>query len=294
MGCETMGDESFTMKSLLKFLGVSRGALRYYEQLGIVRPERGERSNYRTYSIGDIYRVVECLMFRNAGYAVGDAYSLADGTESSEELVERLVRENERRLSWHEAMRDALEGLRDLCHSCERLPEPHLELVEPWRAYYDRGETGYGNFDPDDATAALLRGMPISSFGSVFLGDYLVHDCLPYKSFRAVPARFSHLFPELDSSGIEFEMFGGCPCVVVATRLSFKEVPLSRSVCILQNEISKFMNEQGFEPVYPTFSVGCYPARDSILSRICTPVIPKNTHARRAVRRLNAAHGGLL
>ncbi len=286
MAIQRMGDEVFTMKTLLDFLGISRSTLRYYELIGIARPIRDERSNYRTYTIGDIYRIVGSYMLKNAGHSVRDVQTMTDEVVSSEEFVRNLATENDRKLAWHEAMKASIDRLEQLCLGCERSPEFELIMCDTWLAYYDKGETSYGNFDPDSVMAALLAAMPVSAFGSLYDGDYFSNDQVPYRSFRTIPRRFAHLVPELERAQIQPELYGGCPCIAVCYKLPFDAISLHVTPCTFRVEFKAFLDAHGFEPTGKVFSIGCHPIRDSIYSQICLPVRPVTRKAKHMVRRL--------
>ena len=289
---ETMGDETYIMKTLLDFLGISRSTLRYYEQLGIVRPGRNERSNYRSYSVDDIYRVAGCFMLKNAGYAVQDAPALFDRAGAASSFVKSLEARNEGEIAWHLAMRDALKRQQRVCqHAVEQPFKPRLVYVDTWLAYYDKGETSYKNFDPDDTMAALLRGMPVTSFGSVFDGELLEGERQnPYRSFRCVPERYAHLIPEL-AQGLRTadDVFGGCPCVVVSNLIRYEDIALFSSPAPYRAAIQSFLKEKGLKPVYPAFAINAWPTVDAIYSEVNLPVRATSLHGRALLHKV--AHG---
>lgn len=289
MARETMGDETYIMKTLLDFLGISRSTLRYYERLGIVRPGRDERSNYRSYSVDDIYRVAGCFMLKNAGYAIRDAPVLFDKVEAASTFVRSLVAKNEDEIAWHLAMRDALKRLQRVCQRAAEQPfKPRLAYVDTWLAYYDKGETSYKNFDPNDTMAALLRGMPVTSFGSVFDGKLLDGEQRnPYRSFRCVPERHAHLIPELaQSSQAADDVFGGCPCVVVSNCMRYEDIRLLSSPVPYGAAMQSFLEKKGLEPVYPAFSINAWPTVDAIYCEVNLPVRATSLHGRALLRKV--------
>ncbi len=284
---DTMGDETYLMKTLLDFLGISRSTLRYYEQIGIVRPSRNEQSNYRSYSVTDIYRVAGSFMLKNAGYPVQDAPALLDEAGSPFELVDRLIDCNERELAWHQAVKDSLKRLRRVCRNAIEGNPPRLTLVDTWLAYYDKGETSYKNFDAESPVAALLQGMPVTSFGSVFDGHAPLEGIdHPYRSFRCVPARFARLFPDLTKSGNDpDEIYGGCVCAVMSNLMRYEDIRLLTTEAPYLETFARYFEDEGLEPVYPAFSINAWPIIDAIYCEINLPVRPKTLHGIAAVRR---------
>lgn len=278
------------------YLGVSRSTLRYYEQVGIARPERDEHSNYRVYTVDDIYRIAGCFMLKSAGYAVQDAPALLGGMTSAEAFVDNLTRKNETEIAWHLAMRDALDRLRRVCsHPADDKPRPRLAYVEPWLAYYDKGETSYKNFSPDKTMAALLRDMPVTSFGSVFAGKLLESEgAHSYRSFRCVPRKYAHLIPELSSGERPAdEAFGGCPCVVVTNRMRYEDIELFSSPAPYRDALRDFLEREGLVPEYPAFSINAWPTVDAIYCEINLPVRATNLRGAAAIRRAKSRASSL-
>lgn len=63
---------------LAELLGTSKSSLRYYEQEGLVTPERAEESGYRRYSIHSLVELTDILFYRNMGVPVKDVRHLLD------------------------------------------------------------------------------------------------------------------------------------------------------------------------------------------------------------------------
>ena len=290
---DTMGDETYLMKTLLDFLGISRSTLRYYEQIGIVRPSRDEQSNYRSYSVTDIYRVAGSFMLKNSGHPVQDTPELIDKSSSPSEFINRLVDCNERELAWHHAVKDSLKRLRRVCSNAVEEAPPRLAYVDTWLAFYDKGETSYKNFDAASPVATLLQGMPVSSFGSVFEGQMQPESPdHPYRSFRCVPARFAHLFPDLAEGGNgPDETYGGCVCAVISNRMRYEDIRLFTTKAPYLETFARFLEEEGLEPIYPAFSINAWPIVDAIYCEVNLPVRAKTLRGTAAIRK--AKHRGV-
>ncbi|MBS5478117.1 MAG: MerR family transcriptional regulator [Coriobacteriia bacterium] len=112
---ESAQGKTYTIATLLNVLDISRGTLRYYEQIGLVRPGRDPETGYRSYSNDDVFRVAACYMLKNAGFSVQDAQTLISKIHDAPELIDMLWHENERQRVWHETMCKTLSVLRKLC-----------------------------------------------------------------------------------------------------------------------------------------------------------------------------------
>jgi DNA-binding transcriptional MerR regulator len=53
-----------------KILGISPDLIRYYEEKGVVSPEKDPLNNYRYYDTWDINFLIDCLWFKNFGFGI--------------------------------------------------------------------------------------------------------------------------------------------------------------------------------------------------------------------------------
>ena len=47
-----------------KILNISKEMIRYYEKQGILKPSRKEDNNYRTYSVMDVFLLMEIIRYQ--------------------------------------------------------------------------------------------------------------------------------------------------------------------------------------------------------------------------------------
>lgn len=96
MTTESARGKTYTIKTLLSVLGISRNTLRYYEQIGVISPVRDPDSNYRVYTNDDVFSVAQLNMLKNAGFEVADVQVVMEKTEDASEFVGRLSEQNMR------------------------------------------------------------------------------------------------------------------------------------------------------------------------------------------------------
>ena len=90
-------EPAFVISVAARLVGVQTQTLRYYERLGLVRPDR-TRGNQRIYSRGDVERVrrirsmMDDLGVNLAGVEV--VIKLLDRLKRAEDRIERLERQN--------------------------------------------------------------------------------------------------------------------------------------------------------------------------------------------------------
>lgn len=70
-------EKSYTVGELAALSGVSARTLRFYEETGLLVPQRDLHNGYRRYGAADIDRLQEILLLRRLGVAVRDIAPLA-------------------------------------------------------------------------------------------------------------------------------------------------------------------------------------------------------------------------
>jgi DNA-binding transcriptional MerR regulator len=60
----------YKIGDVARILGISPDLIRYYEEKGVVSPEKDPVNNYRYYDTWDINFLLDCLWFKNFGYGI--------------------------------------------------------------------------------------------------------------------------------------------------------------------------------------------------------------------------------
>ena len=89
-----MGTRDLTISALAKAAGLSRSTLLYYDRLGLLKPSRRTRANYRLYSTGDRERLEQICLHRQLGIPLKEIGRLLEGaTENTAvEILRRRLR----------------------------------------------------------------------------------------------------------------------------------------------------------------------------------------------------------
>ena len=263
--------KSYSTNVLMTALGISRGTLRYYEQLGLVSPQRDPESNYRTYSNADVFRVVECVMLKNAGYQVQHAKeTLVDNPVDAAEFVQDCLAQSEVQLRRAQAAHERF----SLLHEVVAHPDaaPRLEMAEEWLIYYDGCEGGYDRFVANRAQDSLLEGMPISSFAAVL--DVAVDDpaAVETRWGRAIPKRLRGLMPDLDLVPDEPAHFLGRPCATLPYSDDEDEIPGFDRTGAVRARIADFLCARGLRQAGAIVAPCVLPVRGKVYTRLYVPV----------------------
>ena len=67
-----LGDEEtavYHTKDIFNHLGLTRETLRYYEEIGLIRPKRGQYSKYREFDLYDMSRLMSIDFYKKRGFS---------------------------------------------------------------------------------------------------------------------------------------------------------------------------------------------------------------------------------
>jgi Cu(I)-responsive transcriptional regulator len=107
--------------------GVSAKMIRYYEEIGLVRPAHRTTSNYRVYGEDEVHRLRFVRRARSLGFSLDETEQLlalwADKARTSAEVKKLAldhIAELEEKIAGLQAMVGTLRQLADCCHGDER------------------------------------------------------------------------------------------------------------------------------------------------------------------------------
>lgn len=69
---------TYTIQKLAQLAGVSARTLRYYDQIGLLRPERMAENDYRVYGAAQVDRLQQILFYRELGVGLDEIRALLD------------------------------------------------------------------------------------------------------------------------------------------------------------------------------------------------------------------------
>jgi MerR family transcriptional regulator, copper efflux regulator len=113
--------------------GLPAKTIRYYEDIGLIRPARGE-NGYRDFGTADLHELAFLCRARSLGFTIEECRDLialyADRERASADvkrLADGHLAQVERKIDELRAMRDTLAELVERCHGDERPACPILE-----------------------------------------------------------------------------------------------------------------------------------------------------------------------
>ena len=119
--------------------GLPAKTIRYYEEVGLVRPAKRQDNHYRDYDDTDVHRLRFIQRARGLGFSVEECRELLalyddKGRASADvkDLALRHITEIGARIAALEAMRATLQALAEKCHGDDRPACPILaDLAAP-------------------------------------------------------------------------------------------------------------------------------------------------------------------
>ena len=114
--------------------GLPPKTIRYYEEIGLVRPASRQGNGYRDYDDRDVQVLRFLKRARGLGFSVADCRNLLSLYEDRERasadvkaLAQHRVAEIDRKIAELHTMRDALDHLIERCHGDDRPDCPILD-----------------------------------------------------------------------------------------------------------------------------------------------------------------------
>ncbi len=212
---------------LTKTLGVSRTSLTYYEQAGLVTPRRNPETGVREYDNNDVFDLFQYLALGNLGLTARQVAERAMQEEDlfGERSLEGYLRFTSDRISYYEALRDAIDRMRAIRMRDRLGPLVQEEWVERFIFVEDGAEGGYIDLRSNRELDLLASCFPIAGFGIRYgLGD---DGKTTWRWGRTVPVRHASV------AGIRWhvpEQVGGCSCLTMIGRTPNESTPLPAHV----------------------------------------------------------------
>lgn len=101
------------IREVEQLTGLKKANIRYYEEEGLIKPQRNEQNNYREYSPADVEILEKIKILRTLGVSIHDIGELQRGKTTVPALMEKRAKELD------EEINQAME-LRELCSRAEK------------------------------------------------------------------------------------------------------------------------------------------------------------------------------
>lgn len=159
------GVPTVTRGQVAQYFGISKNALRNYEEMDLVVPQIGENS-YRYYREGNVSTVSTIRMYRNMGFQLQDIKALLDCENNS--VLDDMLREHQRELlEWQKKI---LHEMEQTCAMLERIKRatasPFIEEKQQPVCLFLRDNIGDSN-EASSIDSVWMQAMPEVLVGGI-------------------------------------------------------------------------------------------------------------------------------
>jgi DNA-binding transcriptional MerR regulator len=130
----------YRTSQLSEMLGISRDALRYYEEKGIIKPKQKELNNYREYDFYDIYTLMVVDFYKKRNLSIKEVKQLQEASEVDqlEALLEKKAKEVEETIRRNEYMLEKIHETKQFCTDLKKYLNKYS--LKPLPIYELKGE----------------------------------------------------------------------------------------------------------------------------------------------------------
>jgi len=227
--------------------GLSSEALRYYEEKGLLSPERTSSSGFRKFSMEDVQRLGIIKSLQRQGFSLDEIRHVMNACPLSElialmdEKRAELAEQISLSLSIHNRISKATDLLRDskqldmkprLCAGCAAY------LID-----FDSVDSLWKSVPHNDVLKTLIDALPLTSYCSTVPHAYFTDPNVPLRKGICAPAEYASVI-RADFS--QMRMSAGPRSV----RILFELVPPSKSALTpIIAFATDFIRKQGLTPV---------------------------------------------
>ena len=149
-----------------RILGISPDLIRYYEEKGVVSPQKDPYNNYRYYDTWDINFLIDCLWFKNFGFGIEQVAHIVS-QNTYDELVGNLTERGDELLASIRFQELLLQRIRRYAENLKTLPgfigRCDIRQSAEFVRYLNRYNTMYDNdAELQTLTRQWLKYMPFS------------------------------------------------------------------------------------------------------------------------------------
>jgi len=125
---------------LLNFLGVPRDTLRFYEEKGLLNPQKNSENNYRNYDVFDIYNLMIINFYKKRGMTINQIQELLkkSDVQNIQSILESKKNELVKMIYDAQCMLKKMEEMQEFCRNLEN--NLNIFTVKPLPLYKINGE----------------------------------------------------------------------------------------------------------------------------------------------------------
>lgn len=227
--------------------GLSSEALRYYEEKGLLSPERTSSSGFRKFSLADMQRVGIIKSMQRQGFSLDEIKHILTSCSLTGliSIMDEKRRENQTQITLALCIQSRMTTATDLLRDADRLlMQPRLcGGCAAYLAHYESVTAFWQNVPHSPHLRELIEALPLTSYCTVVPLARFGDDSIPLRTGICAPVEYS---TAVRADFSRMSMSAGPRCV----RVLFELVPPeSRSIQPVLACAQAFIREQGLTPV---------------------------------------------
>jgi DNA-binding transcriptional MerR regulator len=112
----------YKIGDVARILGISTDLIRYYEEKGVVTPQKDRNNRYRYYDAWDVNFLIDCLWYKKMGFGINEIAKMSK-VESYHDLIAHLTSQGDQILEQIQYQNLLLERMRRLTEDVVRVKD---------------------------------------------------------------------------------------------------------------------------------------------------------------------------
>ena len=235
--------------------GLSSEALRYYEEKGLLSPERTSSSGFRKFSMEDVQRLGIIKSLQRQGFSLDEIRHVMNDCPLSEliALMDEKRAALAEQISLSLSIHNRISKTTDLLRDCSQL-NMKPRLCAGCAAYlidFDSVDSLWKSVPHSDVLKALIDALPLTSYCSTVPLALLTGKDVPLRKGICAPAEYS---ATIHADFSQMRMSAGPRSV----RILFELVPPSKSALAPVIALAcSYLSDQGLTPVSDGYTRQC-------------------------------------
>ncbi len=156
----------YKIGDVARILGISPDLIRYYEEKGVVTPQKDPFNNYRYFDTWDINFLIDCLWFKNFGFGIEQVANIVS-QNTYDDLIGNLIRrgdEIEESIRYQELLLQRIRKYTEILHKLRGyIGKCAIRRSSEFVRYINRHNTTYDeNTELQQLSRQWLKYMPFS------------------------------------------------------------------------------------------------------------------------------------
>lgn len=124
--------ELFSINEISKIYSIPKSTLRYWEEKGLIQPERNQENDYRMYDLKELIHIGDIVFYRNLGFSINQLKSYREMSGAQlDDLLTNAQREVEDELAKLEVIQQVIQDRKEKLSEIKQLSETDYLVANP-------------------------------------------------------------------------------------------------------------------------------------------------------------------